>query len=996
MNRKKLFFTLTACLLAVLSFQSKADELGIRSFASLSQEQEPSGPFFDLRKKKLSERKAKEINDILSLIMVEGEPIQTYFVVYPPYIQAPGVEVKRKAMTIDASMTESHAIVAMSLWGVYDYATDKVLYSLDIVASKRAERLIGERLGEADYALNAEAWRTEMLEAAKEAQATDKDDDFLLFLARQFSQRIGGEQQDPGFFIEFQELQAKGRLDRHDPKQQALASQYESLTAGGKTAKVPWLSVESGISTEAAFELPTEAKASFEKNIFLNLNGQTVAHAKAPSKEKQFKFSVTASGDMATTELKAQYGVSADNAPYTVGQLNLASYNEKSFTVVVVPAGGSLKGVTQDKLKKYLDKVYGQAIVQWKVEIAPPLGGASWDGNGNGRLADEGLRLANYTDEMNALVDAYAESKELDRDKYYLFVVDKPESQMGKQGYMPRKRQIGFIFSGNHNSQSQLMHTIAHELGHGAFRLEHTFKEHPSLAQGSTDNLMDYTSDQQTNLLKYQWDHIHDPVAMIGWLQDDEDAMNRRNACKLYYDDLYQNIKKQVVNINYIPYSLPVASKNSCDNKAIVYPLEYWALIDKNASEQVVDENGEDVKTSNYVELNSPITLSKLSLKIGEGGTEYGGYSPYYPNAEGIGYSAYESAVKKWKRENNFFRAIDINLRHSPLVKALSESINMNGELNPINVLGLEEDVIYFPYYNEESQKIHYTREEMAYFLWGSIASKELYFSSLAEAITFASVHLNKKESQAVPVLEPWYAKALYEGWVYMGNHRNWNESGDFFPILDINMLKGYPVDFNQLPDGMSWDELAEVALVFNAGNGVKKVTLRVAKNAMQTLLLNLAIDYWLVQRILLGSSHTEALNNLDFEVAAWNAMGSVFQDNENKMIAYNCTKFFIDEYNKDQTIDINLIEESAVNCLSEITKIKILFSYLFSKNSPYSKLLSKLLKDKKIITRVIRKIHFKKNLSDKEITKIVDDYLKLGPQEVLNRILSYPFDIFK
>ena len=57
-------------------------------------------------------------------------------------------------------------------------------------------------------------------------------------------------------------------------------------------------------------------------------------------------------------------------------------------------------------------------------------------------------------------------------------------SEGSVEGFMPRNRRFGFVTAGQLNAR-----TVAHELGHGAFNLRHTF---PKVSQGSTDNLMDY------------------------------------------------------------------------------------------------------------------------------------------------------------------------------------------------------------------------------------------------------------------------------------------------------------------------------------------------------------------------------------------------------------------------------------------------------------------------------------------------------------------------
>jgi hypothetical protein len=62
-------------------------------------------------------------------------------------------------------------------------------------------------------------------------------------------------------------------------------------------------------------------------------------------------------------------------------------------------------------------------------------------------------------------------------------------------------------------------------LGHGSFRLYHTFsdKNDYPVALGTTDNLMDYNNG--SNLHKYQWDYIKDPRNMMfAWAQSEEEG----------------------------------------------------------------------------------------------------------------------------------------------------------------------------------------------------------------------------------------------------------------------------------------------------------------------------------------------------------------------------------------------------------------------------------------------------------------------------------------
>jgi hypothetical protein len=97
---------------------------------------------------------------------------------------------------------------------------------------------------------------------------------------------------------------------------------------------------------------------------------------------------------------------------------------------------------------------------------------------------------------------------------------------------MPINGQCGFVFLNNVSAEG-VARVAAHELGHGAFRLYHTFSSDNRyiLPEGTTDNLMDYNGG--TALYKYQWDYIHDPQTLLfAWAEEEEEGamITRRSA----------------------------------------------------------------------------------------------------------------------------------------------------------------------------------------------------------------------------------------------------------------------------------------------------------------------------------------------------------------------------------------------------------------------------------------------------------------------------------
>jgi len=89
---------------------------------------------------------------------------------------------------------------------------------------------------------------------------------------------------------------------------------------------------------------------------------------------------------------------------------------------------------------------------------------------------------------------------------------------------MPRSKQFGYLFTKTalQLGDKAIYRTIAHEIAHGAFHLNHTFDSNYQIAEGTTNNLMDYTSG--TDLVKHQWDAIHDPGLVVGMFEKDEEG----------------------------------------------------------------------------------------------------------------------------------------------------------------------------------------------------------------------------------------------------------------------------------------------------------------------------------------------------------------------------------------------------------------------------------------------------------------------------------------
>ena len=216
-----------------------------------------------------------------------------------------------------------------------------------------------------------------------------------------------------------------------------------------------------------------------------------------------------------------------EGSPYeNVGKLNLCCYSYKSKKVVIVPLLEGLS-VNTDEVKKDLDRVYAKLGYTFEVELDDDAA------HREGLSTTIGLEtdfLSDFSEEMKELIfnyeinigDAY------DKDAAYLFLLDKPTGKYkDAAGIMPQRQQYGFIFMREVTSATpSITHTMAHELGHGIFGLDHIFSGAYGIKKGATYNLMDYTEKTPNDALSYhEWTQINLPLPSWSALSRAEEDM---------------------------------------------------------------------------------------------------------------------------------------------------------------------------------------------------------------------------------------------------------------------------------------------------------------------------------------------------------------------------------------------------------------------------------------------------------------------------------------
>ena len=294
---------------------------------------------------------------------------------------------------------------------------------------------------------------------------------------------------------------------------EAHRANYVQLEINEAPYPVAWKALPSGQSSPVLAQV--DEAMSFPPGVVFKQNDNVIPTQPAAQRHQR-QVNLIGQGD----EQEGSVAVYANDSEEAerVGQLNTVSYDVLPRKLVLVPLDGEYDHRELWPMLERVARIYQQAAVHLEVAIAEPVMMEDWERDHVLDDVTTGL-LSNYTKEMRQVIRAFRRQQETDPETAYIFL--DYQSKSGKRGYMPKKRQYGFVFNEPHRNYWELSTTIAHELGHGLFRLEHTFDTYPSLTQGSSRNLMDYGGG--VKLRKYQWDLIHNPQAMLGWFQDEDE-----------------------------------------------------------------------------------------------------------------------------------------------------------------------------------------------------------------------------------------------------------------------------------------------------------------------------------------------------------------------------------------------------------------------------------------------------------------------------------------
>ncbi|MDO6490969.1 MULTISPECIES: hypothetical protein [unclassified Cellulophaga] len=223
----------------------------------------------------------------------------------------------------------------------------------------------------------------------------------------------------------------------------------------------------------------------------------------------------------------------------TAGAFNLWHLSRKTVDVVLVSVNGAQLPTAIE-----LNTIFNQAATTLNIETKSVSLTNGLLGADNKLEIGDKPWLNTYNQEQKAIIGDLKQKIDYQKDKYYVFTFNSSfNTTKSIAGFMPLKRQFGFVFNGGLSSDEEgkedLAKVTAHEIAHGIFALQHPFTTYGDDIKGKTPWLMDYANG---DLLSHMdWAQIHNPNLKFYIFQDEEDgeSVTSENLVTLNFEDVF-------------------------------------------------------------------------------------------------------------------------------------------------------------------------------------------------------------------------------------------------------------------------------------------------------------------------------------------------------------------------------------------------------------------------------------------------------------------------
>ena len=298
---------------------------------------------------------------------------------------------------------------------------------------------------------------------------------------------------------------------------------YDQLESSDTTYYAAWKLIQTGdkITIEAEVVQSKKWPCPLDSIRFVRSDGTLL-----PSTRNGNTFSIQVNGRLnlyadaiwavATYRLTPQQA----RQRWILGKLNLITVDAKKQNIVLVPVNGLGAELQATAIESRMNQLLKQYALQFNLKIGVSLNLKDYNANSEVLEAEKTAVQLGYSAALNRFITAYKNAhpwlqKNSSNDTAYVFVLNLSKDAV--KGFMSLGEPFGFVFLNNAELNP---HTLAHEIGHGCFQLEHVFGN-DLIKAAITQNLMDYAP--PFALLNFdQWLQIFDPQPKVNLFANED------------------------------------------------------------------------------------------------------------------------------------------------------------------------------------------------------------------------------------------------------------------------------------------------------------------------------------------------------------------------------------------------------------------------------------------------------------------------------------------
>ena len=289
---------------------------------------------------------------------------------------------------------------------------------------------------------------------------------------------------------------------------------FNDELANDTTGEIPYKALVKGKTS--SFELRIQPADTTKYDFFFHTENGVKVDAESKG-EGLYKITRKGAFDFAQEELWVVAKEKKDKKgkkEELIGKCILVHLSPKEVNVALVP---TQSGQNLQEAIAQVQQIYEKVGVTLHITTEKPFDISDQLKNGTLPTENEFGDLSTYSPEQNAVIAKFTTNRKPKENTYYIFLVN---DGTGNHGYMRLGGQYGFVYSAN-------ARTIAHELGHGIFKLEHPFKG-KNADKGKTTALMDYNEGQ--DFFYRDWKQINDPKVKLYAFQGQGEGEYNANA----------------------------------------------------------------------------------------------------------------------------------------------------------------------------------------------------------------------------------------------------------------------------------------------------------------------------------------------------------------------------------------------------------------------------------------------------------------------------------